>query len=220
MALQALLPEAAKVRIRALLSRMGIEIGSYKGSFAQHRIRVLNDRAVSTVWDVGAHVGQFGARLLSNGYQGKIVSIEPSRRPFAELSRRSGRYPRWTAVEAAVSDMTGPVTLHLAANGQSSSLLSMEDAHLAADPNSRSVGDELVQSTTLDRLQGQLGMAAPFYLKLDLQGGELAALRGASTVLSSTTACEVELSFAQLYRHQSQWQEVVGFLSSVWVRDM
>jgi len=214
MSLQALISDNAKIGIRALLSKMGVEIGAYKGSFAQHRAKLLDGEAIATVWDLGAHVGQFGARLLSNGYRGGIVSVEPSPSAFAELSRRSGRHPRWTAVEVAISDVAGPVTLHLSANGQSSSLLTMEQLHVVADPKSRPTGTQVVQSMTLDRLQSSLAMSPPFFVKLDLQGGELAALRGATTVLSCTSVCEVELSLADLYRGQSQWQEVVALLGS------
>jgi FkbM family methyltransferase len=203
-----------KVWIRGALAGLGIEIAAYTGSFAQHRARLVYRGGISTVWDVGAHVGQFGARLITNGYRGRIVSIEPGHDSFTDLSRRASRHRQWTAVEMAISDSAGPVTLNLSANGQSSSLLPMNDLHVAADPNSRYVGRQAVQSTTLDRLQAELTADPPFYVKLDVQGGELAALRGAPTVLSDTIACEVELSLADLYLGQSSWKEVIEFLSA------
>jgi FkbM family methyltransferase len=214
MVLRELISDNAKIWIRGALSKLGIEIGAYNGSLAQHRAQLINDGNVSTVWDVGAHVGQYGARLMHNGYRGRIVSVEPSGHSFAELSRRASRHPRWTAVELAVSDTTGPVTLNLSANGQSSSLLPMKRLHVSAEPNSKYVGTQVVQSTTLDRLQATLTMSTPFYIKLDLQGGELNALHGATAILGGTSACEVELSLAELYEGQSSWQEVLAFLAS------
>jgi FkbM family methyltransferase len=214
MAIRALLSDNTKIWIRGALSRLGVEIGAYSGSFAQHRSQLINNGGVSTVWDVGAHVGQYGARLLSNGYRGRIVSVEPGSQSFAQLSQRANRHHGWTVLELAVSDATGPVTLNLSANGQSSSLLPMKRLHVSAAPKSQYVGSQIVQSTTLDILQAKLTMAPPFHIKLDLQGGELAALRGATEVLGDTSACEVELSLAELYEGQSSWQEVIAFLAS------
>jgi FkbM family methyltransferase len=214
MVLRELLSDNTKVWIRRALSKLGIEIGAYSGSFAQHRGQLINDGKVSAVWDVGAHVGQYGVRLLSKGYLGSIVSVEPDARSFAELSRRASRHARWTVVEVAISDVTGPATLNLSANRQSSSLFHMKHLHVAAAPKSKYVGSRIVYCTTLDRLQAKLVMMPPFFVKLDLQGGELAALRGAIGVLSATSACEVELSFAELYDDQGSWQEVVAFLAA------
>ena len=214
MVLRALLSDNLKVRIRGALSMVGVEIGAYSGSFAQHRTHLINDGRVSTVWDIGAHIGQYGARLRSHGYRGQIVSVEPSGQAFAELSRRAIRDPRWTAVELAVSDTAGSATLNRSANGQSSSLLPMKPRHLSADPTSRYVSSQVVQSITLDLLQAELAVSRPFYIKLDVQGGELAALRGATEVLHATGACEVELSLAELYDGQGSWQDVLAFLAA------
>lgn len=214
MPLRALVSDNAKVWIRRALSKLGVEVAAYSGSFAEHRAQLIQAGNVSTVWDVGAHVGQFGARLLSTGYRGGIVSIEPSAYAFTQLRRRASRHPLWTVVESAISNVTGPVTLNLSANGQSSSLLPMMELHVAAFPTSGYVDSQVVPCTTLDLLRAKVSARPPFYIKLDVQGGELPALQGATEVLSAATACEVELSLARLYQGQSSWQEVVAFLAS------
>ncbi len=66
--------------------------------------------------------------------------------------------------------------------------------------------------TTLDVLRDECS-EPPFFVKLDLQGAEMAALRGASSVLKNTAACEVELSLTELYEGGAAWQEVVGHLA-------
>jgi FkbM family methyltransferase len=214
MTLRELLSDNTKVWIRGALSKLGVEINAYNGSFPQHRALLINNH-VSTVWDVGADVGQYGARLLTSGFRGQIVSIEPSSRSFAQLARRARHHPLWTVAKVAASDVAGAKTLNLSANAQSSSLLPMKELHVAAAPNSQYVGSEVVECTTLDLLQAKLTAQPPFYVKLDLQGGELAALRGATDVLAATRACEVELSLAELYEGQGSWQDVVAFLASV-----
>lgn len=214
MTLRDVIPDTAKVWIRAALARLGIEIGTYTGSFAEHRILLLARGEIETVWDVGAHIGQYATRLRSHGYVGQIVSIEPGHEAFSRLVDRTKNDERWTAVAVAISDFAGRGNLNVSANGQSSSLLLMDERHRLANPNSRYVDRQSVEITTLDLLQSQLAPVVPFYLKLDLQGGELAALRGASSVLRSTFACEVELSFTQLYQGGASWQEAAAYLAA------
>ena len=99
MPLRAVLSDNTKVWIRTALAKLGVEVAAYSGSFAEHRANIINDGKVSTVWDVGAHVGQYGARLISNGYRGRIVSAEPSGASFAaslggQAGIHNGRSPK------------------------------------------------------------------------------------------------------------------------------
>jgi FkbM family methyltransferase len=214
MSLRGMLSDNAKVRIRQALGMLGVEIGAYAGSFAEHRAHLLKVGAVATVWDVGAHVGQYGAHVRGNRFRGKIISIEPSSEAHRQLLRRARRDHDWHVLSFAVSDSSGDRTLYVAANGQSSSLLPIKDLHTGAAPDSRYVATQRVPIATLDSLHAGLQPPAPFYVKLDVQGGELAALRGASLVLQETIACEVELSFADLYEGGSSWLDVMAHLTA------
>jgi FkbM family methyltransferase len=214
MMLRERLSDGMKVRVRRALASLGIEIASYTGSFAEHRAHLIEQGRVSTVWDVGAHIGQYGDRLRTHGYHGQIVSIEPALAAFDQLLARSKRESRWAALQVAVSDSAGEGVLNVSANGQSSSLLPIEDQHVRANPASRYVGSQTVRTTTLDLLQRELQPPTPFYVKLDLQGSELPALRGARSVLHDTIACEVELSLTQLYAGADTWGEIVDYLAT------
>jgi FkbM family methyltransferase len=214
MTLRDLLPDAAKVRVRSALARLGIEVGSYTGSFAEHRTRLIEDAAVATVWDVGAHIGQYGARVRRQGYAGTLLSIEPGHDAFEKLSERARRDADWITKRVAVADVAGPGTLYISANGQSSSLLEMDERHIAASAQSRYVARESVGITTLDAIEAELSTKAPYYVKLDLQGAEGLALRGGLSVLSRSVACEVELSFVSLYQGGGAWHDVVAYVEA------
>ena len=201
-----------KLRIRRGFARAGLEIGAYTGSFSQHRTQLIRARGVETVWDVGAHIGEYAVQLQTYGYVGRIISIEPSEASFKELAKRADRGDKWIAIAMAVADSVGDRVLNVAANGQSSSLLPMADRHRNASPSSIYVSSQTVKTTTLDALQDHMRPAPPFFVKLDIQGGEMAALRGATSVLRSAVACEVELSLAELYEGGASWREVVAYL--------
>ena len=193
------LPDGLKLRLRTLLAKAGIEIAAYTGSFAEHRSQIVRAGGVETVWDVGAHIGEYAVQLQTYGYVGRIISIEPSEASFKELAKRADRGDKWIAIAMAVADSVGDRVLNVAANGQSSSLLPMAERHRNASPSSIYVSSQTVKTTTLDALQDHMRPASPFFVKLDIQGGEMAALRGATSVLRSAVACEVELSLAELY---------------------
>lgn len=205
-------PAALKRRVRSTLAAVGVEIGAYTGSFAQHRDDLLRAASVATAWDVGANLGQYAEALRRGGFQGRVISIEPGAAAFRGLWARAQRDNGWIALRTAVAESAGERVLHVSRNGQSSSLLPMLARHLDAAPDSEITGEETVCVTTLDDLRADSGAPPPYFLKLDLQGGELAALSGASRLLQQTSACEVEISLAALYEGAPTWEEVTAHL--------
>ncbi len=103
MAFRELLTDGVKVRIRSVLAWAGIEIGAYAGSFAEHRTHLISESGVRTVWDVGAHIGQYAVQLRSHGYMGRVISIEPAEASFKELSRRAGADSAWIRLRVGLS---------------------------------------------------------------------------------------------------------------------
>lgn len=218
MTLREHISDTLKVRVRSALAKLDIEIGAYTGSFADHRSRLLRELSISTVWDVGAHVGQYGAHLRDHGFHGRIISIEPSPHSYAELARRARADGTWDCVRQAVADSPGDRDLHVAKNGQSSSLLPMAARHLNASPDSRYIGSVSVRTTTLDLLETELHPPQPYFVKLDIQGAERAALSGGGAVLQRTIACEMELSFDELYNGQGTLTELLELMAQQGMR--
>jgi hypothetical protein len=65
---------------------------------------------------------------------------------------------------------------------------------------------------TLDGLVASGEVRAPDLIKLDVQGYELEALRGAAKALRSATAVICEVSFRRLYENQALFPDVLAFL--------
>ncbi len=203
--------------LRAVSRRFGVDLVRYQPtrSLAFMRQHVLRDEGVTLVFDVGANRGQYASRLRALGYAGRIVSFEPLSDAFAKLSGQAARDPKWECVRCAVGDSDGEAVIHIAGNSESSSLLSMGERHLSSAPESAYVGTETVPLRRLDALHSRHSSVGDrIFLKLDVQGYEKQALRGATETLGRVVAIESELSLVPLYTGQALLHEVVELLDT------
>ena len=63
-----------------------------------------------------------------------------------------------------------------------------------------------VQTTTLDSLASQVGEID--FLKMDVQGGELAVIEGAQKALGAVSVIETEVEFVPLYEQQPLFADI------------
>jgi len=131
------------------------------------------------VLDIGAHVGYYAllaARLVGSG--GQVFAFEPEPENYALLVQNVALngYRNITAVQRAVSDHAGAGQLFLstADNGRHS-LYRLEGSRGAC---------VAVQTTTVDEFLAALGWPPVHFIKLDVEGGELAALSGMTGCLA------------------------------------
>jgi FkbM family methyltransferase len=170
-------------------------------SEATQLARQLSVHQIDVVFDVGANTGQFAERLRDAGFSGRIISFEPSTAAHLTLSKHATPDPNWTiAPRMALGDMEGTITLNLAGNSASSSVLPMLPSHANAAPESRYVGSENVDLRTLDSIAKDfVAQAERVFLKLDVQGFEYKVLQGAEKFLGQVVGIQIELSLVPLY---------------------
>lgn len=155
--------------------------------------------------DAGASYGEYVTLLRASGYEGHVISLEPQSAVFPHLLRRASKDDRWAAFPWAVGEEEAVAELHVAANSISSSLLPMTETHVSGYPRSETIATDRVTIRTIDSIIDELrpdDEKNPF-LKLDVQGYELPALRGARESLCHFAAVEVELSLQVLYEGQA-----------------
>lgn len=132
-------------------------------------------RSGDIVLDCGAHVGVFTRKALDRGAE-KVVAIDPDpfqveclRRNFAD-EIKSGRV---VVVPRGVWSEEGTLTLHLGTGNSGMSSLVIDR------------GGEAVEAslTTIDLLVAELKLPRVDYIKLDIEGAEREAFRGAMNTL-------------------------------------
>ena len=131
-----------------------------------------------TVLDVGANIGvytTFLARLV--GPSGRVIAFEPEERNVQRLRAATQRYKQVEVVHAAVSDRSGVLNLYVADD--------LNVDHRSYAPVEKRPSIE-VRCLALDDFVAQ---RYPVHvIKMDIQGAELAALRGARQLLAKNPA--------------------------------
>ncbi len=205
-----------KALVKRLLRQAGWDLHRYQPTASPDAQlgRVLHGFGIDLVLDVGANQGQYGALLRELGYRGRIVSFEPLAAAHAVLDARAAGDPGWTVgPRTAIGAEDGSITINVAGNSASSSVLPMLAAHGDAAPHSRYVGTEAVPLARLDRLAAaHLASARAPFVKIDTQGFETAVLAGAPDVLAAASAVQIELSLTPLYEGQALYDTIIAEL--------
>jgi FkbM family methyltransferase len=181
----------------------------------------MSNRALSQILnpDRLTHIVDIGANPIDGEppYQGlladglcRVTGFEPQPEPLAALNGRKSANE--TYLPYAIGD--GDVhQLNLCRySGWTSTLLPSRQAlevFSYFESNAEVVGQSQLRTRRLDDVAE---LADIDFLKIDIQGGELAALRNASAKLRNAVAVQTEISFVALYEKQPTFDVVDGEL--------
>ena len=194
----------------AILRRFGMHVAPGP----QPTCALLHMLKITRVLDVGANVGQYGRRLRILGYDGQIVSFEPTAGAFVELSKRASRDARWHVVQIALGDYDGIVRMNVAEQSQYSSALEGTDSLSHQYAGSGYVRVEEVPIHRLDSILGEHASRDDrLLLKIDTQGLEPQVLAGAAGVWDAIAAIHLELSFRRLYESEMLSAQMIATLA-------
>lgn len=185
---------------RVFASKLAYYIGLDKSWLEEIRTRdtIYFDRSVyalgqeETVVDGGAYVGDtLSAFLLATG--GKFreyVAFEPDPANFEKLDGLAARdRPRIRAIRAGLSSQTGMLRF-MATSGQDARML--EDAEPGGEP---------VPVVSLDEFS--TGCLVPTLIKMDIEGAEGDAIRGAAGIIAS---CKPRIAVSVYHRPSDHWE--------------
>lgn len=167
----------------------------------------LNGLAPQTVIDVGAAFGGFAADAAQVFPEAMFLLIEPLEEYSDQLralgSALAGR-ARW--LQAAASDRAGSAVFNVHEDLVGSTMLQESEPRVDGVPRT-------VPVIRLDDEIAARGLAPPYLVKVDVQGSELAVLRGAPTMLAAAEFVILEISFFDFFRGGSVFAEIVGFMA-------
>ena len=134
-----------------------------------------------TIVDVGANIGTITLPVAMTGVE--CLAFEPAPANAARLAENAelNRLGNVTVIEAAMWSERGTVALRVEG---------LEGAGTSKVVKAGGDGTVEVPAATLDQFAGG-GAAAPDLLKIDVEGGELEALRGAEATLRAGRVREV-----------------------------
>jgi FkbM family methyltransferase len=206
-----------KHSLRSVVEATGHEIRKtslYSSQKLRHR-KLFSLLDIDLLIDVGANAGQFATLVRSHGYQGAILSFEPSSAAHRELVKAAAADPLWTVADRmALGATSGEVEINIAANSFSSSILPMLDTHLSAAPQSQYIQREQVPMRRLDDVLPDAADSSTIFLKLDVQGFEPQVLSGATHTLSRTSAVQLEMSLLPLYEGEHLLSQMCSNMSA------
>jgi len=156
------------------------------------RDRIGPDHAV--IFDVGANKGEFSKRILDAwvGRSFDLYVFEPSKKTFALLQSTLKNDEFVHLVNLGLSER--PDTVELYSDKEGSGLASVYPRDLAFR-NIDFSRKETIELTTLDLFCEQSGITAIDFLKLDVEGHELAVLRGGQKLFSAGKIRIVQFEF-------------------------
>ncbi len=156
------------------------------------RWRALLTDDTTLILDVGANIGDFARMARHFCPVAKIICFEPlpsCREPLVEVSRTIGNCE---VVSTAVGEKPQSAELNVNEWSASSSLLPMRARHSEEWPFTKNTTTITIDVRRLDDLLEIESVPASTVMKLDIQGFELSALKGAERVLSRVRAVALE----------------------------
>ncbi len=138
----------------------------------------------SNVWDIGANVGVFTFAAAAVANKGMILSVEADTwltgilRRSAQLKENNEKDIR--VLPVAISEMNSVASFMIAKRGRASNALEVVGGRSQMGGVREK---QYVPTLTIDTLLGSF--PEPDFIKIDVEGAELLALKGASKVISS-----------------------------------
>ena len=165
-----------------------------------HLTWMLEKLRIDCVLDVGANRGQFARRLRELGFAGRIASFEPVPHLLADLRLAAADDPAWFVHPYALGDEDGTADINVA--GKMSSMLEPTEFGTEWSRKLRDSHTETIDVRRLDSVFDDAvdGLTQPrILLKLDTQGFDLEAFRGAGRRLAEVVALQSEVACVPLY---------------------
>jgi len=168
------------------------------------------------IFDVGANRGDITALYRQGFPEAEIFAFEPFPESLDTFKGRHGTDNKIHAFQLALAAEEGEKILYVNHNVDTNSLLQPRAAGLSSDKQVKNVSELAVKTATLDVFCRDKGIEYIDILKMDIQGGEWAALQGASGLLQKGMIGLIysEVFFIEQYKDQPLFHDISKLLHS------
>ena len=200
--------------MKRMLKRMAAAAGFQVIRKQPNRADFFASRAIDTVVDVGANIGQFGREIRAEGFGGRIVSFEPIPEVHRVLVENSGADPQWLSYNFGLSDRPGTAAINVSGKSVFSSLQTARKAALEFDADAAAICQQQIELRRLEEFDEKIG-GARLFLKIDTQGHERKVLQGIGSLARRLYGIQLELPISMLYEGTWTISEAMAFMRDI-----
>lgn len=204
--------------IKQMLNKWGVDIGRYPSPVMRALGTILKTHDINLVLDVGANDGWYSKHLRSIGYQNRIISFEPLKEPFDQVSAYAKKFgSNHMVMNCALGETDGFSIINVSQNSVSSSILKATATLNKAVSETRYVDSREIKISKLDTIFSSLSNPTHdnIFLKMDVQGYEMNVLRGAVESLQYIQGIQLETAFLELYEDEKLFKDMVPYIESL-----
>jgi len=214
---------------RRILNTLGYETVRTESGIALRKRRAIGSDPLADISSIAGGADKLAVIIDGGGHQGEsallyadvfpgatVFSFEPEKSNFRTLCGNVSSCGRIVPVKLALGEETGTETFVVTADSQTGSLLSPApgSGRYVQDPRSvQRTSTESVNVAALSDWVQKNDVGAIDLLKLDLQGYELKALKGARSLLSGGRILflYLEVNFVAAYEGQATLTELYDY---------